>query len=185
MAQLGVDTNELPEPSGGGPVPLGDYLVQVTEADCVHEDKAQGRRVSLTLEIQDGDFARWKIWERCDIDRIAQTKNGERKIDAARFNQFLQAVGKGGYVEHTDELLGLQCVVRVKIDVYTGNDGQPRERNRVQSYRPAPRQQAAPPPSRPAAQPQRQQAAPAPQQRGPALAGGNRPAPAFMQRKAG
>lgn len=170
MAGLNVNSADLPEVQDFGPLPAGEYVVEVIESDCVMHEKAgrqpngdHGRRVTLTMQVIEGDYIGRRIWERADIDReVTSSKTGEvLRIDAARFNGLLKALD-AGHVEDTTQLHGQPFIVRVAVKQ---DDPNYASKNEVKGYKSAgappvvvsaPRQQQPRPQAaqqRPAAQP--------------------------------
>jgi hypothetical protein len=174
MARLEISADELPEPMSAGPVPAGEYLCEIVDSEVTQTEKSQGRRVLLTFLIVDGPYAGSRIWERADIDRVSISKRdgSELRIDAARFNGLLKALGMGP-LRDSQELHSRPVLVRVAVEERA--DYNPR--NVVKGYRPAPVQATHAPPQARQTAPSRPAAAPA--QPTP----GGRPIPAYMQNR--
>lgn len=175
MASLNISTEELPEPTSLGPVPQGEYLCEIVESDVTETATSQGRRVLLTFQVIDGDFAGAHIWERADIDRVSISKRdgSELRIDAARFNSLMKALNVG-VLDDTAQLHGLPVMVRVVVEQREGYN----PKNEIKGYRAAGHSAPAPvarpaPAARPAPV---AQARPAPA----TSQGGSRPVPAFL-----
>lgn len=172
MAQLDANVADMPDQDSVEPLPAGQYLIEVTGSDVSTPERAQGRRVEVEYRVVAGPYDGRRGWDRFDIDRVANTKNGERMIDASRFKSLCAAVGIVGHIGDTTELHGIQFLATASIEP---GDGQYAPKNRWNGFKPsggaAPaqtqqRQQSGP------AQTQQRQAAPAAHQQ---AGGGGRP----------
>jgi hypothetical protein len=153
------DPSAVPEDEKSfDPVPAGDYLLQAVEADVVPTKTNSGTRLTLTLEIMEGDHAGRKIWEGINI---ANQSEEAQRIGQRQLADLCLSAGLTS-VSNSDDLIGRPFRARVGIQQDKG--GQYAPRNVVKRWHIAPakleRAQAAQPPA--AARPAATQTAPKP-----------------------
>jgi hypothetical protein len=160
MSQIGQiqSYNEAQEQAPLDALPAGPYTLQIVESDCQHHEKAQGRRITVTYEVVGGPHDGRKGFDRFDIDRQANTRNGMTMIDLSRFKTLCVALGFPDAPQDTTQMHGITFQATAKVEQ---NDPNYAPQNRWGSYRPA---GGAPVTARPAAAP--------PQQRAPVQAAG-------------
>lgn len=74
MAQLGnIDATQIPERSDFSPVPKGRYRLMITASDMKQTKDQKGQYLALEMDIQDGEFAGRKLFERLNLDNPNQT----------------------------------------------------------------------------------------------------------------
>lgn len=134
MAQLGANVAEMPDSDSLEPLPAGQYHLEITASDVTDPESARGRRVSVEYVVISGPHEGRRGWDRFDIDRVAQTKNGERQIDASRFKQLCSAVGITDHVNDTNELHGIPFLASATIEPANGQYG---PKNRWGNYKAA------------------------------------------------
>jgi hypothetical protein len=164
MADLGTLENwdhvEAQQPLEA--LPAGAYTLVIVESDAAMVESAQGRRISVTYEVVGGPYDGRKSWDRFDIDRTANTKNGERMIDLSRFKTLCEAVGLQGSPRDTSQLHAIPFQASARVE--TDPSGRYAPKNLWGSYRPA---QGGPPAPQQAAPMQRQPAPPVQRQAAP------------------
>lgn len=162
MAQLGANVAEMPDSESFEPLPAAQYHLEITISDVTTPDAAKGRRVEVEYVVVSGPYEGRRGWDRFDIDRVANTKNGEQQIDAKRFKQLCGAIGITDHVNDTNELHSIPFFASATIEPANGQYG---PKNRWGNYKSAggAQQQSAPPAQ------QNRQAPP------PANGGGGRP----------
>lgn len=163
MADIGTIENYHDVETQGSleALPAGPYTLVIVESDCAHVEKAQGRRITVTYEVQSGPHAGRKGWDRFDIDRVAVMKDGSGTlmIDLSRFKTLVAALGFDVPPGDTSQMHGMPFVASAKVKQ---DNPKYAPKNEWGSYRPvsgAP-VQAAPQPARQPAPVQRQAAPP-------------------------
>lgn len=163
MADIGsIDHyDEVETQSSLEALPAGPYTVAIIESDCVVKDTAQGRRINVTYEVQSGPYQGRKGWDKFDIDRVANTKDGPKMIDLSRFKTLVAALGFDTPPSDTSQMHGVLFVATAKVkqddpNYAPKNDWngyRPASGGAVQSApapqqtrQPAPQRQAPPPP---------------------------------------
>lgn len=183
MSDLGnwdEEFDNVPVQSPLDALPAGPYALEVIESEMTmitHKDGTQGRRVSVTYQVIEGAHDNRKSWDRFDIDRVANTRNGPAQIDRQRFKTLVSALGMTDWPRDTAEMHGIVFQATAKVE--QSDDPKYPPKNVWGSYKPAgntvPQRAAPPPVNRPA--PAAKQATPA-----SATSGRGLP-PAFMNRQ--
>lgn len=136
------------------PLPEGEYIVTITDAEIENDDK--GDKFALTLQVDDhgNNFDRRKLWDTLYVEgRSVSPKAVE--IGQKRLSQIFKIAGLSGfqsYEEATDRahaLIGQTLVAKVSTREWEGKTF-----NNVKSY--APVKPKAPSVQRVSAQPQAQ-----------------------------
>ena len=131
-------------------LPAGEYPVQVIESQILPTKSGTGERLSLTLEIIDGEYERRRLWANLNI--VNQSADAQR-IGQAQLASLCKAAGIGP-IDDTEHLHGVPVIARVAVK----NDPTYGPKNEVKGFKPY--QTAAPAP-RPATRPAAQTARPA------------------------
>lgn len=116
MAKLDAvfDSSTVPEREEFTPVPPGVYTAMVVASE-VKETKAGGQMIVLELDIQDGEHAGRKLFERLNI------KNDNAKAVEIAFRtlgEIVKAVGKTT-IKDTEELHHKRIHIDVRVDPST------------------------------------------------------------------
>lgn len=137
MADLGttINVNEIPERQEFTPLPPGDYACMITASEMKPTKNGAGEYLELSIEVQDGQFANRKLFERLnlknanpDAERIAYESLGE----------LCRAMSKTT-IKDSNELHNKRFVARVEVEQgkpYT-KDGVTKEgsaQNRIKKY---------------------------------------------------
>lgn len=179
MAQLGANMADLPDSDSMEPLPAAQYHLEITTSDVNETERSQGRRVTVEYVVVSGPHEGRRGWDRFDIDRVANTKNGERQIDGSRFKQLCAAVGITDHLNDTNELHSIPFFASATIEPANGQYG---PKNRWGNYKSAGGGQQ----QRPAPAQQQDRQPPAQQQRqSPPPAGGGGSRPNWMTRMGG
>lgn len=175
MASMEFDTTAAPDPDNFDPLPAGSYEVEIVESDVVAARSGNGTMLKITMAVIGGEYAGRRIWDNINFQHVNETA---QRIGQQRVKSICNAIGFEGVLEDSTQLHGVSFMCRISLE----NDAERGPQNRVKSYSAANQQQSAPPPKpvAPAPRPATPQSRPA-----PAAPAGNRPAPAFMNRKAG
>lgn len=149
--------NDVQEQAPLDALPAGPYTLAIIESDAEMNDKAQGRRIKVTYEVQTGPHTGRKAWDRFDIDRAVNVKGESRMIDLQDFKTLCVALGFQNPPRDTAELHGIPFIASAKVEQKDPNYA---PSNKWGSYKPmagangapaaAPRAQA--PTARPAMQ---------------------------------
>lgn len=187
MANIGAldDWEEIETQQPLDALPAGSYDLAIIDSDAEDNEKAQGRRIKVTYEIQTGPYQGRKSWDSFDIDRLSEwtdKASGERRsayIDKSRFKTLCAALGMTNAPGDTTEMHGIIFRASAKVEQ---NDPNYPPRNRWNSFKEAQngRVSSAAPPPPAARQPQQQRQAAPPAAAAPRA--GNRPG--WMNRQA-
>ena len=131
MATLNINVKDLPEPDSFEPVPAGEYLVEIIESDAVQTKSGNGERLTLTLEIIEGEYRGRKIWD--GINYLHSNPKAEQ-IGRKQINALCRAIGFEGHLEDSTQLHGQPLVVRVTLEQ---PDPAYAPKNVVKAYKPA------------------------------------------------
>lgn len=135
------------------PVPAGEYICQVSDADLKITNSGKFQQLVVQWEIMDGEYAGRKIYDRINMQLPSvpweSLSDGERQAidigNRARKAMELATLGRCG-ARDSQEYIGTMAVLRIKIRPAKGEYP---ASNAVASYMPyqqqqAPQQQAAP-----------------------------------------
>lgn len=126
------------------PLPDGEYLALISDADYKATKSGNGFYVSVTLDVIDGEHANRKVWANLNIINPNEQAQSIGQQQMAKL--CLAVLGKPS-CDDTDELIGSQVVIGVGIDK---NDP---TRNRVKYFNPVDAAPAPKPVAKPAAAP--------------------------------
>ncbi len=113
MAKLDqeLNVNDVPEREEYSPVPPGAYTAMIVESE-IKPTKAGGEMIVLEIDIQEGEYAGRKVFERLNI------KNENQKaVDIAyrTLAEIGKALGKSS-IKDTAELHNKRLTINVKVD---------------------------------------------------------------------
>jgi hypothetical protein len=119
MVQIAGHYDQNAEPSSGDfdPIPAGEYLAMIEQAEIaeISSRKEKGRCLVLTWKITGEHYAGRLIWQR--LNMWAENMNNLDKVISIANSQFAavrEATGKLN-VADTDELLQIPCIIKVKV----------------------------------------------------------------------
>ncbi len=123
MAKLGevFNASEVPEREEFTPVPPGQYVGMVTSSE-LKETKSGGQMIVLEIDIQDGDSAGRKLFERLNIKNSNETAV---TIAYQTLAELVKALGKEK-IKDTEELHNKRFLMNVVVDPpkpYVDKDG--------------------------------------------------------------
>lgn len=157
MVDLAGEYDEQAEPSSNNfdPLPAGDYVAEVVQAERepITRSTDKGDCLALTWKVRDGEYAGRLFWQRINLwwDAPEKTPGKVREIANAEFAAIREATGIK-MPKSTDEILERACLVRLKTKADPGYN----PRNEVVNVKPvggAPARAGRAPVSRPAASP--------------------------------
>lgn len=156
MAFLGqrFNANDLPQGSGFDPLPPGWYEAEIKKAEVKPTKNQDGTRLNIQFTILGPTHEGRVVFAGLNIELPSSPKAEE--IGRQQFGDLLRALGLEE-VEDSDELVGYQLRIRLKIREQEGYD----PTNDVNGYKPLEDAEA---------RPQRQAAATPPSRRGPPTA---------------
>jgi len=109
-------------------LPVGDYLVMMTEAKMKDTRSGTGKYINATFMIVDGKYEGRKLWD------IFNWENENKKavdIGKRQFATLCRACGNNA-PDEIEDLFNIEVVVRVGINPAKG---QYKESNKIKSYR--------------------------------------------------
>lgn len=121
MAQLGViDSREIAERNDFTPVPKDRYRLMITASEMKPTKDGQGQYLALELDIQSGDHAGRKLFERLNLENKNSTA-----VDIAyrTLGEIIRACNKTT-ISDSEELHGILMEADVDVD-----PGRPYEKN--------------------------------------------------------
>lgn len=130
MAQIGnFDATQVAPREDFSPIPVGEYVVQITDSDVNPTKAGTGHRLELTFEVIDGEFKGRKVFEGLNIDNP-----NPKAVEIAQrdLSAICHAVGKL-QVSDSQELHYKPLVVRVDIEQRDGYS----PRNVIKAYKAA------------------------------------------------
>lgn len=131
MALIGhFDATNVAPSEDFSPIPVGEYVVQITDSDVKPTKSGNGHRLELTFEVIDGEFKGRKIWANLNLDN-PNPKTVE--IAQRELSAICHAVGKL-QVSDSQELHYKPLVIRVDIEERDGYS----PRNVVKAYKAVP-----------------------------------------------
>lgn len=113
MARVGLNHAEV-EP-GKGPLdafPAGEYPAQIIESDVVETKDKRGKRLTVTWEILDGEFAGRKAFDGFNIENPSAQA---QLIGQQQVKSICEAIGHEGLLEDSEELHNQPMFVRFKV----------------------------------------------------------------------
>jgi hypothetical protein len=110
------------------PVPRGDYDVMVLETSVVPTKAGDGSMLNVELEIQNGPFARRKVFDRINLANKSVTA---QEIGQKQLSGLCHAVGWLKPLTDSDVLHGKTCRARIGIEK---GDGTYQDKNKVSAY---------------------------------------------------
>jgi len=112
MAKLNISIDELPDFSNNfEPLPVGDYLVAITNSDFKAAKSGKGRYISLTMEVLEGDYKGRKLFYNLNV----QHENEKAQmIGQSQLKKVIEAVGKD-HISATEDLHDIPFYATVKI----------------------------------------------------------------------
>jgi len=125
MALLNANLEGFQEQDDFSPVPPGEYLVTIVDSE-VKSAKSSGNPMAVfTFEILGPTCRNRKLWDRFVLGN---------EVAMSRLKGLAKAVGhrNPNFIRDTEELHGLRCLVRVKIEEQDGYD----PKNVVTSFKP-------------------------------------------------
>lgn len=130
MAMIGnFDATQVAPREDFSPIPVGEYVVQITDSDVKPTKSNNGHRLELTFEVIDGEFKGRKVFEGLNIDNP-----NPKAVEIAQrdLSAICHAVGKL-QVSDSQELHYKPLVVRVDIEQRDGYS----PRNVIKAYKAA------------------------------------------------
>lgn len=119
------------EQSDNAPLPIGDYYVEIENAEVRKTNNKKGVGCNVTFSIlgsvKDGSHSGRKIWNWFNLqheNEIAQ------KIGNAEFAGLCKALGLS-VIENSEELMGGSCIAKIILDKKDS------ERNAIKAFVPA------------------------------------------------
>jgi len=132
MARLNLDLSDYDAMDDFGPVPPGDYVVTVVNSEVTHS-KAGNLMAILTFEVAGPTHAGRKLWDYYVLNN---------DVAMRRLKSLAQAGGhpNPNFIRDTEELHGLQCIVRVTVEEQEGYS----PKNKIVAFKPTKKPDAAP-----------------------------------------
>lgn len=128
MALIGhFDATSVAPSEDFSPIPVGEYVVQITDSDVKPTKSGNGHRLELTFEVIDGEFKGRKVWANLNLDNPnpKAVEIAQRELSA-----ICHAVGKLQVVD-SQELHYKPLVIRVDIEERDGYG----PRNVIKAYK--------------------------------------------------
>ena len=119
MAQLNLNTDNIPVADRYGPVPEGDYRMIVEATDIKQNKAGNGSYLEAILVVIEGEYKGRKVWSRMTITHDTSEKAvafGKRMV-----GDLSLACGKRS-IQDTQELHGIPIKVALKISKQAGYD---------------------------------------------------------------
>ena len=111
MAHIEFDANEY-EPMGSfDPIPVGEYLVVISDSDIKPTSKGTGKYLQLVYDVIDGEYQGRKLFDRLNILNENDTA---QKIGKSQLSAICRAVGVMS-PKDTAELHDKPFIVKVAI----------------------------------------------------------------------
>ncbi|MTI13812.1 DUF669 domain-containing protein [Sansalvadorimonas verongulae] len=120
MAGLGFQANQYNPSQGFEPLPNGEYIAMITEAEIKNTKAGNGQYVKFTWAIVDGQYANRKLWSNHNIVNPNPTAE---KIGREEISAIAHAIGRPD-ASDTDLFMNVPCKIKVKIKQETGRDPQ-------------------------------------------------------------
>lgn len=128
MALIGhFDATQVAPREDLSPIPVGEYVVQITDSDVKPTKSGNGHRLELTFEVMDGEYKGRKVFEGLNLDNP-----NPKAVEIAQrdLSAICHAVGKL-QVSDSQELHYKPLVIRVDIEERDGYS----PRNVVKAYK--------------------------------------------------
>lgn len=111
MVKIEFDANEY-EPMGSfDPLPVGEYLVVISDSTINENSKGTGKYLQLVYDVVEGEYSGRKLFDRLNIINDSETA---QKIAKGQLSAICRAVGVMS-PENTEELHDKPFVVKVGI----------------------------------------------------------------------
>lgn len=111
MAHIEFDANEY-EPMGSfDPLPVGEYLVVISDSDIKPTSKGTGKYLQLVYDVIDGEYQGRKLFDRLNIINESETA---QKIGKSQLSAICRAVGVMS-PKDTAELHDKPFIVKIAI----------------------------------------------------------------------
>lgn len=130
MAQLSFNANEVKPNEPMGPVPEGQYVVQIVESEMKATKSGNGRYLALTLKIQEGEYKDRKIFDNLNIENQSATA---QQIARGNLSAICHAVGTMN-IQDSQQLHNLPFLVDVKCKKGTDGNGNETMNNDIKGY---------------------------------------------------
>ncbi|WP_422460294.1 DUF669 domain-containing protein, partial [Endozoicomonas sp. ALB115] len=153
MAGLGFKANDYSPAQGFEPLPNGDYVAMITDAEMKTTKAGNGQFLKLTWTVMDGQYSGRKVWSNHNIINLNETA---QKIAREEISAIAHAIGRPE-AGTTEELVNIPCRITLKIRQEAGRDPS----NEIKKWE-AIGQATFPTHAQPAPQPAAAPAAPAP-----------------------
>lgn len=128
MALIGhFDATQVAPREDFSPIPVGEYVVQITDSDVKPTSSGNGHRLELTFEVMDGEYKGRKVWANLNLDNPnpKAVEIAQRELSA-----ICHAIGKLQVVD-SQELHYKPLVIRVDIEERDGYS----QRNVIKAYK--------------------------------------------------
>lgn len=122
MAQLNINLNDLPEDESTGefePLPAGWYAAKTTQAELKETNKGDGQYIKLRYDITGPSHEGRVVFGNLNISNPNETA---QRIGQQQLGQLMKA-GKLDAIEDTDQLVGLDLQIKLKIQPAKGEYG--------------------------------------------------------------
>ena len=82
LSALSFDAEKIAPQTSFEPVPIGDYVVIITESDLKPTKNGDGEYLQLVYEIMDGEYKGRKIWDRLNLinKNVTATEIAQRAL---------------------------------------------------------------------------------------------------------
>jgi len=147
----GVTADQLPDDEGFGVLPAGQYVCRIVESDVKANNAGTGRYLTLTLKVEEGQYAGRLVW---DLLNIQHSNPTAQKIGQGALKRYMTACGIQGSLQDSNQLHNIPFIASLKIKP-DDRDGERNHVGNVKPYQnPTPTQQqnSAPAQQRPAPQ---------------------------------
>ncbi|UYM14281.1 DUF669 domain-containing protein [Endozoicomonas euniceicola] len=118
MAGLGFTANEYNPAQGFEPLPNGEYIAMISEAELKNTKAGTGQYIKFVWTVMDGEYSGRKVWSNHNIVNPNQTA---QKIGREEISAIAHAIGRPD-VNDTDHMINIPCKVSVVIKQETGRD---------------------------------------------------------------
>jgi len=120
--------DENAEAGGYDPIPAGEYLARLVQADRkeISRNNDYGECLVLVWEIEGGEYDRRLVWQRLNLWGQNMRSNEQVvRIANSQFAEIREATGKKT-PRDTDELLHIPCLIRVAVTQDKNKEYDPR-----------------------------------------------------------
>lgn len=122
MAQLNINLADLPEDENTGdfePLPAGWYSVKTTQAELKETSKGDGQYIKIRYDITGPTHEGRVVFGNLNI---SNPNDVAQRIGQQQLGQLMKA-GKLDSIEDTDQLVGLDLEIKLKIQPAKGEYG--------------------------------------------------------------